>query len=217
MELEGTEKLYPRLSTPTAPIENDYTNANVLDTHRLDYIHSIQKYIEKNSEDRRALSKKYSKANNILQYISYGLNTIATTSGIVSVSTLPTIAMIPLSLILGGVSIGSSFFSIIVIKVNKKLKNKETKHRDIYNLCENKLNLINSLISKALQDNNISDDEFQLILKEEKHFRLHKENIRRKNREQFFNEDKVKEQCKKELKESLLEPLNNLATAINKK
>ena len=207
------EKLYPRLSKTAPPTENDYNNIDSHD-YRLQHVRDIKNYLERNSETRKSLSKRYSKITKGIHYANYGLNSISGISGIVSVSTLSTIVLVPVSIILGGISIGSSALSIIFSKLNKKLKNKEMKHRDIYNLTENKLNLINSLLSKALEDNKISDEEFQLILKEEKHFRLHKEEIRRKNNRISFDEDTVKEQGKKELKESLLEPINDLVNKL---
>ena len=234
MEDDITEKIYPRLNKRTEPSapENTYTNIESSNSnssnsnssnsnssnsnsnssnYRLEHIKQIRNYLEKDSDIRRALSKKYSKISTGLNYTNYCLNGISAASGIVSVSTLPTITLIPLSIILGGISIATSSLSILSSKLNKKFKNKESKHRDIYNLSENKLSLINSLISKALEDGQISTNEFDIILKEEKHYRLHKEDIRRKNK--TLDEEKIKN----ELKESLLEPINNLVNVINKK
>ena len=90
---------------------------------------------------------------------------------------LSTVALVPVSVVLGGVSAGCGVASVIVTKLNKKFKHKQDKHRDIYNLCENKLNTINSILSKALENGFISDEEFDLILKEEKRFREMKESI----------------------------------------
>lgn len=42
-----------------------------------------------------------------------------------------------------------------------------------------KLNTISSQISKALTDNNVTDDEFQLILSELEKYREKKEEVRR--------------------------------------
>ena len=214
------EKLYPRLEKPSAPpnIENNYTNIDIdSNLYRLQHIKDIKNYLERNSDTRKSLSKRYSKINKGLHYTNYGLNTVSGLSSVATVSLLSTVILSPVSIILGGVSIGTSGLSIISSKLNKKFKDKETKHRDIYNLIENKLNLINSLLSKALEDNKISDEEFQLILKEEKHYRLHKEEIRRKNKKIFYDEESVKEQGKKELNDSLLEPINNLVNVIKKK
>lgn len=215
------DRLYPRLEKPSAPVENNYINIEQEkehdNTHRMNHIREIHNHLERNSEIRKSLSKKYGKVIKVLHYTNYGLNSISAAAGIASVSTLPTLALIPLSIVLGGISIGTSFFSIILTNLNKKLKGKETKHRDIYNLSENKLNLINSLLSEFLQDNRITDEEFQLILGEEKHFRQCKEDIRRRNRKMFFDEDNAKEQGKKELRDGLLDPINNLVKAIKKK
>ena len=70
---EMKEKIYPRLSVDNA---NDY---------RLEHIKEIRNYLEKDLENRRALSKKYSKVNNVLNYTNYTLNSISAASGIASI------------------------------------------------------------------------------------------------------------------------------------
>ena len=158
------ENVYPRI-TPSAPIENKEAS-----DYRLKHIKDVKHELERNSNIRKSLRKRYSNLNSSLDYSNYALNTVSCISGASSVSLLSTVALIPVSVVLGGVSAGCGVASVIVAKLNKKFKHKQDKHRDIYNLCENKLNTINSILSKAVKDGFISDDEFDLILKEEKHF-----------------------------------------------
>ena len=148
--------------------------------YKLKHIKDVQFELKRNLEIRNSLRKRYNNLNNTLDYSNYALNTISFVSGVSSVSLLTTIALIPVSVILGGVSAGCGVASIISSKLNKKFKHKQDKHRDISNLCENKLNTINSILSKALKDGVVTEEEFELILKEEKHFRKRKENIRNK-------------------------------------
>ena len=169
-----TENVYPRI-TPSAPIENKEAS-----DYRLKHIKDVKQELERTSDIRKSLRKRYSNLNSSLDYSNYALNTVSCISGVSSVSLLSTVALVPVSVGLGGVSAGCGVASVIVTKLNKKFKHKQDKHRDIYNLCENKLNTINSILSKALNDGFISNEEFDLILKEEKHFREMKESIKSK-------------------------------------
>ena len=184
------ENIYPRVP-PSAPVEQlpliesefvqlPSAESNQANDYRLKHIKDVQFELKRNLEIRNSLRKRYSNLNSSLDYSNYALNTVSCLSGVSSVSLLSTIALVPVSVVLGGVSAGCGVASIIVSKLNKKFKHKQDKHRDLSNLCENKLNTINSILSKALKDGFISDYEFDLILKEEKHFREMKESIRNK-------------------------------------
>ena len=73
----------------------------------------------------------------------------------------------------------------------KHLNLKQHKHKDIYNSCENKFKAINSILPKALTDGYISHEEFDLILKEEKHFREMKGKIQNKRKVMKDNNDNI--------------------------
>ena len=61
--------------------------------------------------------------------------------------------------------------------VNSKLRPK-AKKEDIKILAESKLNTINDIISRAIEDGNIDEEEFKLVLNEQKKFMKMKEDIR---------------------------------------
>ena len=165
------EKVYPRVP-PSAPV----VQQSEVNDYRLKHIKDVKHELERNSNIRKSLRKRYCNINSSLDYSNYA----SCLSGVSSVSLLSTVALVPVSVVLGGVSAGCGVASVIVTKLKKKFKHKQDKHRDIYNLCENKLNTINSILSKALENGFISDEEFDLILKEEKHFREMKESIQSK-------------------------------------
>ena len=75
-------------------------------------------------------------------------------------------------------------------------RKKEKKHDKILMLAKSKLNSINTLISQALIDMNISHEEFITILKEKDRYEMMKENLRNKNGESYeimrFNSVKSK-------------------------
>ena len=63
----------------------------------------------------------------------------------------------------------------------KTVKNKEEKHNKIVILAFSKLNIIESKVSEALINNEISDEDFTTIINEEKKYRELKESIRMMN------------------------------------
>ena len=113
--------------------------------------------------------------------------------------------LIPLSATTGGVSIisftsnigppagiASASFTLIfslTTGIVKKLLNitreKKKKHDKIFMLAKSKLNSIDTLISQALLDMDISHEEFIIILKEKDRYEMMKENLRNKNGELY--------------------------------
>ena len=57
------------------------------------------------------------------------------------------------------------------VKKNLKTRNKKNKHNKIVMLTRSKLNSIESKISKALVDYKISQEDFEIIIDEEKKYR----------------------------------------------
>ena len=75
-------------------------------------------------------------------------------------------------------------------------RKKRKKHDKILMLAKSKLNSIDTLISQALIDMDISHEEFITILKEKDRYEMMKENLKNKNGESYeiirFNSVKSK-------------------------
>ena len=108
-----------------------------------------------------------------------------------------------ISVIGAPVGIASASFSLIfslTTGIVKKLLNitreKKKKHDKILILAKSKLNSIDTLISQALIDIDISHEEFITILKEKDRYEMMKDNLRNKNGESYeimrFNSVKSK-------------------------
>ena len=82
-----------------------------------------------------------------------------------------------------GVAIGAGLLSIVRKYANKKLSIKAQKHERIKILAEANLNTISDQISKALNDGQISVEEFSLIMSELHKFQEMKNNIKSKSKE----------------------------------
>ena len=96
------------------------------------------------------------------------MNALSILSGSISVASFASVIGAPAGII--GASCGLTF-SIITGFVKtflKTIRNKKKKHNKIVMLARSKLNSIESKISKALMDNEISHEHFETIINQEK-------------------------------------------------
>ena len=106
------------------------------------------------------------------------------------------IAGVSFTLIFSVTRIINKLLSITKKKRNDKIKKSNQKHDKILMLAKSKLNSIDTLISQALIDMDISHQEFITILKEKDRYKMMKDNLRNKNGELYeimrFNSVKSK-------------------------
>ena len=169
-------KTYSDLST--LPL-NDQTK------FRLNEINKIKDYFEFEIKEREAVIKKLSKYTAALAYTDKTLIVLSATSGGISITSLTNVIGIPA----GGISENFTLvFSLTtgIKKLLKETRKKKKKHISIIMLSKNKLNSMESLMSQALIDLDISHEEFKTILNEKEKYDKMKENIRNiKNRDEF--------------------------------
>ena len=82
-----------------------------------------------------------------------------------------------------GFSLACSVPTEIVKKLFKTTRNKKKKHNKAVMLARSKLNNVESKISEALINNDISHEDFMTIINEEKKYGELKESIRMMNRQ----------------------------------
>ena len=196
---ELTDKLYPTLPTiredPSAP---PVVNGGTDDRghhYRLKYIQDIQRYFEEEIKQRQAFSKKYFRIAKILNIIDNGLITVTIGAEGVGAALLATGAGAPVALALGISGAATGLISLMGNIFNKKATTKAEKHLKISQTAITKLDTIATHISKALMDDFISPEEFNLILEEMNKYKTLKEEIR----------SNTKKKLKKEEEESLIE------------
>ena len=159
-------------------------------------ISKIEYYFVEEINQRKSCSKKLSKSATIFDYIDITLIVLSATIGGVSIISFTSIIEAP-------VGIASASFTFIfspTTGIIKKLLNitrkKKKKHDKILILVKSKLNSIDTLISQALIDMDISHEEFIKILKEKYRYEMMKDNLRDKNGESYeimrFNSVKSK-------------------------
>jgi hypothetical protein len=148
--------------------------------YRLGKITEIQTQLERERDNRASLNAKYRRGVrfiNVVDGIS-ALVVLGTTASAIAV--LSTIVAAPIAMVLQGLGIGAGVFGVIGRIVSGKFTTKAEKHEKIKTLVEAKLNTISEYISKALEDDSISDDEYCLILHEFEKYKEMKEEIRTK-------------------------------------
>ena len=102
--------------------------------------------------------------------------------GITEVDLLSTIVAAPAVIGMEAVSIVMGLIRVVGNHDIKKMSLKIEKHEKIAMLAVSSLNIISSLISKALSDGSISDEEYLLILLEFETFTPMKEDLREKSK-----------------------------------
>ena len=150
---------------------------NKADAYRLQKISEIQQEILREREKRDLICKKYQKSVKVVEALG-GLLTL-TSSGlsVLGVTFLSSVVVAPIVLSL---SAGAGALSLISFQVRRILSLRQEKHARLRTIAEGKLNSISDLVSKALDDNNISDSEYSVILSEFEKFNRMKEEVRSK-------------------------------------
>ena len=132
---------------------------------RLDEISKLKNYFHEEINQRKSCSRKLSNYVTIFGYIDKAQSIVRSSIGIAS-------TMLTL------------FFSLttgIVKKLLSATRKKKKKHDKILTLAKSKLNSIETLISQALNDMEISHEEFITILKEKDKYEKMKDNLRSEN------------------------------------
>ena len=106
------------------------------------------------------MSEKYKKTCKYLNYVEHLIILVSTVTGCASISAFASLVAISAGITISVVGISICATTAGVKKYKSIIKKKKKKHDKIVLLGKDKLNTIEVLISKALIDSYISDDEF---------------------------------------------------------
>ena len=142
-------------------------NANISNEQqfRLNKINKIKDYFLAEIRERKLISKNISKYIASLDYFDKSLNILSILSGSISIASFTTVIGAPAGIIGASCGLTFSITSGFVKKFLKTIRNKKKKHNKIVMLARSKLNSIESKISKALIDNEISHEDFETLMK----------------------------------------------------
>ena len=150
---------------------------------RLTEIFGIENYFHQEINQRKSCSKNLNKYVTALDYIDKILIVLSPTSSGVSIISFTSVVGAPIGIATASLTLYFSLTTGIVKKLLNITRNKKKKHDKILMLAKSKLNSIETLISQALIDMEISHEEFITILKEKDKYEKMKDNLRSENGE----------------------------------
>jgi len=160
--------------------EIDLTTAQ---SYRLNMIESIQNEIELEREKRTALIEKYNIGCIVVDAVQHVLIIGTIGFGATSLGAVGSVIGIPLAIAMDIGAMTAGILSIASSRIGKYVRTKMSKHQQIRTLAEAKLSTISDHISKAIEDDVISEGEYTLILTEYNKYNAAKDAIRLKTKQ----------------------------------
>ena len=157
---------------------NNITELTYVNKYRLDEINKIRGYFNNEIKERKDIIKKLNKYLVSFDYLDKIFIALSVSFGTLSIASYASVVGTP-----AGIA-GSSLTLILTIGtgISKSLlkvtKKREKKHNKIIALAKNKLNTIDTLLSSALNDSEISYEEFSNIITEANIYENIKQNIK---------------------------------------
>ena len=151
---------------------------NNVNKYRLDEINKVKYYLNNEIKERKDIIKKLNKYLVSFDYLDKIFIAFSASFGTLSIASYASVIGAP-----AGIA-GSSLTLIFTIGtgISKSLlnvtKKRKKKHNKIIALGKNKLNMIDKLLSSALNDSEISHEEFTNIINEANIYENIKENIK---------------------------------------
>ena len=146
-------------------------------------IFGIENDFHEEINQRKSCSKNLNKHVTAFDYIDKILIVLSPTSSGVSIISFTSVVGAPIGIATASITLYFSLTTGIVKKLLNITRNKKKKHDKILMLAKIKLNSIETLISQALIDMDISHEEFITILNEKNKFEKMKDNLRSENGE----------------------------------
>ena len=144
---------------------------------RLYEIKNIENYFINEINERKSYSKKLSRYVTIFDYIDKVLIILSATTGGISIISFASTIGAPVGIASASFTLIFSLTTGIIKKLLDITRRKKKKHDQILMLAESKFNSIETLMSQALGDLDISHEEFIMILKEKDKYEKMKYNL----------------------------------------
>ena len=145
---------------------------------RPERINKIKDYFNYEIQERKTMSKKLSKYIDTFDYFDKTLVTLSATSRGISIISFTSIIGAPVRIASASFSLIFSLTTGIIKKLLKITRDLKKKHNNTFMLAKNKSQSIETLISQALIDLEITHEEFKTILNERDKYEEMQENIR---------------------------------------
>lgn len=170
MPLHPASEMYPTL--------NNSEQQSTGQSFRLEHIRKIQSDLESEMNNYMKCRRRYA---TLYKWFTYGTHA---TGGVSVALTSTSMAMFAsgVGVITGSVGLGAAGAAFVLSFVNKSVAKKLKKHDTLVALANSKLCDVRELISKAIDDNKISDEEFRHIQDVFRNYKQEKLDIQKKSR-----------------------------------
>ena len=159
-------------------MRNSNLELNDLTKFRLDEINKIKDYLNAEIKERKDIVKKISKYIVAFDYADKLFITLSASFGALSIVSHATVVGIPVGIAGASLTVIFTVTTGVVKKLLNITRKKKKKHYKIITLARNTLNIIETLMSQALIDFDISHEEFSKIIYEKNNYEEMKDNIR---------------------------------------
>ena len=143
---------------------------------RLDEINKIKDYLNSEIKERKDIVKKISKYIVAFDYADKLFITLSASFSTLNIASHATIVGIPVGI--AGASLTLIFTVATGVKLLNITRQKKKKHNKTVALARSKLSTIETLVSRALTDFDISHEEFSKIIHEKNNYEQIRDNIR---------------------------------------
>ena len=146
--------------------------------YRLDEINKIRDYFNNEIRERKDIIKKLNKYLVSFDYLDKTFITLSASFGTLRIASYASVVGIPAGMTGASLTLLFTVGTGISKSLLKLTKKRKKKHNKIIVLAKNKLNMIDTLLSSALNDSEISHEEFTNIINEVNIYENIKENIK---------------------------------------
>ena len=154
------------------------TERSTANKYRLDEINKIRDYFNNEIKERKDIIKKLNKYLVSFDYLDEIFITLSASFGTLSIASYASVVGMPAGITGASLTLVFTIGMGISKSLLKLTKQRKKKHNKIIVLAKNKLNTIDTLLSSALNDSEISHEEFTNIINEENIYENIKENIK---------------------------------------
>ena len=162
---------------------------NEITKFRLDEITKIKEYFNNEIKERKDIINKINKYIVVFDYTDKFFITLSASFGTSSIASHASVVGIPVGISGASLALIFTVTTGVVKKLLSVTKKKKKKHNKIMVLARNKLNIVETLLSSALSDFDISHEEFLEIIDEKVKYEEIKENIRNVKHENLDREN----------------------------
>ena len=170
-------------------MSNSNLEFNDLTKFRLDEINEIKDYLNSEIKERKDIIKKNSKYTAAFDYADKLFTTLSASFGTLSIASHAKIVGIPVGIAGASLTLIFTVTTGVVKKLLNITRKKKKKHNKIIALARSKLNIIETLISRALTDFDISHEEFSKIIYEKNNYEQIRDNIKSVKNINYLNNE----------------------------